>query len=277
MNWAGKIIGGIFGLAILGPLGILLGAMVGHFFDKQMTLNRSASYDNAAVQTAFFEALFTCMGHLAKSDGHVSEQEISVARQIMAHMQLTEEQKQQAIHLFNQGKESGYDTRSSLQNLYQLGGRNRNLLRMFLQFQFQAAYADGSLSQPAADYLREIGNQLGFSNFEFNHIASMCKAAHSFQQQRQGNYSYQQQSQQQQQHYYSAPKNDLKNAFGVLGVNESATREEVKRAYRKQMNEYHPDKLVSKGLPESMLKAATAKTQEIKEAYDLIKRLKGWR
>ncbi|MBD3669355.1 MAG: DnaJ domain-containing protein [Gammaproteobacteria bacterium] len=45
---------------------------------------------------------------------------------------------------------------------------------------------------------------------------------------------------------------------------------EVKKAYRRQMNQHHPDKLVSRGMPEEMVNLATEKTQEIKAAYELI-------
>ncbi|VAW72435.1 DnaJ-like protein DjlA [hydrothermal vent metagenome] len=38
------------------------------------------------------------------------------------------------------------------------------------------------------------------------------------------------------------------------------------------MNQHHPDKLVSKGLPEEMIKLATEKSQEIRRAYDTIKK-----
>ena len=58
----------------------------------------------------------------------------------------------------------------------------------------------------------------------------------------------------------------------MLGIPASASDEEIKKAYRRQMNQHHPDKLVAKGLPEEMLKIATEKTQEIKAAYELIKR-----
>ena len=46
---------------------------------------------------------------------------------------------------------------------------------------------------------------------------------------------------------------------------------ELKKAYRKLISQHHPDKLVSKGLPEEMMKIATEKTREIKEAYEFIK------
>jgi len=62
----------------------------------------------------------------------------------------------------------------------------------------------------------------------------------------------------------------LKEAYAVLGITNAASKAEVKKAYRRQMNEHHPDKLVSKGMPEEMVKMATEKTQEIKAAYELI-------
>jgi DnaJ like chaperone protein len=70
------------------------------------------------------------------------------------------------------------------------------------------------------------------------------------------------------------PDPGIKNAYEVLGLSEEATDDEVKKAYRHYMNQYHPDKLVSKGLPEEMMKFATEKTQKIKAAYDQIKKVR---
>ena len=67
------------------------------------------------------------------------------------------------------------------------------------------------------------------------------------------------------------PQSTLKAAYQVLGVAETASDAEVKKAYRRLMNQHHPDKLVAKGLPEEMMKLATEKTQEIKNAYEQIK------
>lgn len=49
----------------------------------------------------------------------------------------------------------------------------------------------------------------------------------------------------------------------------------VKRAYRRLMNEHHPDKLVAKGLPPEMMEMAKEKAQQIQAAYDLICKVKG--
>ena len=67
----------------------------------------------------------------------------------------------------------------------------------------------------------------------------------------------------------------LRQAYAVLGVEETDSDAKIKKAYRRMMNQHHPDKLVAKGLPEEMIKLATEKTQEIKSAYELIKKERG--
>jgi len=69
----------------------------------------------------------------------------------------------------------------------------------------------------------------------------------------------------------------LSDAYELLGVENTAEQNTVKRAYRKLMSQHHPDKLVSKGLPPEMIKIATEKTQHIKAAYELIKASRGWK
>jgi len=56
-----------------------------------------------------------------------------------------------------------------------------------------------------------------------------------------------------------------------------ASDNEVKKAYRKQMNKHHPDKLASQGLPPEMMNMAKEKAQEIQQAWELIKQQRGLR
>jgi DnaJ like chaperone protein len=67
----------------------------------------------------------------------------------------------------------------------------------------------------------------------------------------------------------------LPQAFAALGITESATTAEIKRAYRKLIGQYHPDKLVSRGLPEEMMTKAKARVREINAAYDQVKLARG--
>jgi DnaJ like chaperone protein len=46
-------------------------------------------------------------------------------------------------------------------------------------------------------------------------------------------------------------------------VSKESSEQEVKRAYRKLMSQYHPDKLMGQGVPEDMIAVATAQTQEV--------------
>jgi DnaJ like chaperone protein len=72
-----------------------------------------------------------------------------------------------------------------------------------------------------------------------------------------------------------AKRSALDHAYAILGVEREATDAEVKRAYRRLLSRHHPDKLVSKGLPEEMMKLAAEKTHEIRQAYETITRARG--
>ncbi|NCX93699.1 MAG: co-chaperone DjlA [Gammaproteobacteria bacterium] len=271
-HWLGKFIGGLSGFLLAGVWGAILGVVLGHAFDKRIHLGLHASQGDASqVRRAFFEALFGCMGHLAKSDGRVTENEIQAARLIMQNMQLSPDQIQQAIHLFTQGKSEDYNAIQTLENLRALCVGRKNVLRMFLEFQFQAAYADGQLNDTELMTLKQYALTLGFSEWEFNQLHGLFQAQYFFHQYRfHGNYSSGGHRYQQSSFTQNTRQHELKRAYAVLGLPEGASKEEAKRAYRKLMNQYHPDKLVAKGLPEAMMKAATEKAQEIKAAYELI-------
>ena len=109
MAWWGKLIGGAFGFMLGGPLGAILGAALGHNFDRGLSdveaLPGGSDPDRQErTQTAFFTATFSVMGHVAKSDGRVSDDEIRLASNIMEQMGLTSDQKRLAQRLFNEGK-----------------------------------------------------------------------------------------------------------------------------------------------------------------------------
>jgi len=65
---------------------------------------------------------------------------------------------------------------------------------------------------------------------------------------------------------------DSKIVAIILKVSEAASDTEIKKAYRKLISEYHPDKLMGQGVPEDMIKVATERSQKVQTAYDLIKK-----
>lgn len=262
MSWWGKLLGGAFGFMLGGPLGALIGASFGHNFDRglgRIDSEQFAPGDQERVQAAFFTAVFSVMGHLAKVDGQVTRDEIQLARDVMARMNLNQEMRTTAINLFNEGKQAGFPFAEVIQQFRQESHRRKHLQQMFLEILLHAAYADGSVHPQERRLLDQIRQQLGFSAREFQHLEALVRNASHFGAGAAGGSAQ------------VSPGQVLREAYEILGVSPDSTDAEVKKAYRRLMNQHHPDKLVSKGLPEEMIKLATEKTQEIKKAYETVK------
>ena len=254
MAWWGKIIGGTFGFMLGGPLGALLGAALGHNFDRGLKLTDEfggvAYGDVERVQAAFFTATFSIMGHIAKADGKVTQAEIANSEAIMARMQLDSQQRQAAIKLFNEGKADDFPLDDVLTQFRKECHRRISLIQMFLEIQISTAFSDQKLHPAERKILYQIADALGISRKQLDHLFHLAGGV-------------------------AAPKTEkgaIKEAYEILGVKKDAPDAEVKKAYRRLMNQHHPDKLVSKGLPEEMIKLANEKTQQIKEAYELVKK-----
>ncbi|WP_432697932.1 co-chaperone DjlA [Marinobacterium sp. YM272] len=260
---AGLGIGALIGLFSGGPVGLLLGGALGYWIDS--ALRKTASTYNP--QQLFFRATFSVMGKVAKADGRVSEVEINFAREVMARMNLSEEKRREAIEYFSEGKQPDFDIAKVLLPLAALMRNRSSLKLMFVEIQLQAAMADGEISPNEQALLQQICQQLHFTPREVQALLARMRAEQAFREQ-----AYQSHAQQE---GYSAAS--LEQAYGVLGVEPSASDAEVKRAWRKLMSQHHPDKLVSKGLPEEMMQLAKEQAQEIQAAYDQIRKSRGMR
>ena len=258
-NWTGKIIGAVIGLFTGGIFGLFLGLLVGNAFDQLTAKQIPKGHTRGASQNVFFRVTFLVMGQLAKSDGRVTEEEISQARFIMDQMGLNDAQRKEAIGYFTEGKSPHIDLDKELQQLMRAVGHRGSLIQMFLEIQLSVAYADGQLSLQEKHLLDKVCRILGISALQFQFIHARVKAS---QEQFRGQFNRD----------YGRGEGELKTAYGVLGVTEDATDAELKKAYRKLMSQHHPDKLVAKGLPEEMMKLAKEKAQEIQTAYDKIKK-----
>jgi DnaJ like chaperone protein len=275
-GWYGKIIGAILGYIIgRGLLGAIVGLVLGHQFDVAGKRNRvgSASGGRAAgpveLRRAFFEATFQVMGHVAKSDGQVTEQEIDAARNAMRRFSLAEADRLRAIDCFTAGKQPDFPLESTLERLRQLAGNSPDLCRLFVQIQLEAAIQGNGLSDRPRAVFQRICRSLGISPLEFASLEAMLRM-HA------GNYGYGPGGRPSQgPGFGTRPDARLADAYEVLGVASSATDAEVTKAFRKLMSKNHPDKLVAQGLPESMIAAAHESTQRILEAYELVKTHRG--
>ena len=267
MSYWGRAIGTLLGWFTLGPFGLLIGFLVGSVFDRGFSIqmlghggfgsNQSAIHQ---TQQIYFQTTFEVMGHVAKADGRITEQEIHAAETIMKKMRLNTQQRQQAIQFFSNGKQNDFNLAQALQQLKQACARHRMLLQMFVEIQFQAAIADGQIGVNKQRILETICQLLGVAPM-FVRFADLFGSA------RQGG------GRQQYQPFQGKPR--LDDDYRLLNIAADASDSEVKRAYRRFMSQNHPDKLIAKGLPEEMIKIATEKTQQIQAAYDRIKVARG--
>lgn len=265
MGWWGKVLGGTFGLMLGGPLGLLIGAALGHGFDRGVELSDElppgAGYDRREqTQMAFFTATFSVMGHLSKSDGRITSDEIALASEVMYRLQLDPEMRKFAKRLFSEGKRPDFPLYDVLDQFRRECRGSTHLLRMFIEIQLHAAYADGRVHARERDILQTLCQRLRISRAEFDQIENLVRAGIHYRDSSAAG---------------AAEKLSLDEAYAVLDVRRDSSDAALKKAYRRLMSQHHPDKLVAKGLPEEMMKLATEKTQEIKAAYERIKADRG--
>ncbi|MCL9780562.1 co-chaperone DjlA [Vibrio sp. S4M6] len=285
MRIFGKILGIFFGFLFGGVFGAILGVLIGHQFDKARRFNQGGFANNpfgsgpsqAERQAEFFRSAFAVMGHLAKSKGQVTQSEIQLASAMMDRMNLHGEQRRAAQEAFREGKEQDFPLDSVLERVRTSTGGRHDLMQFFLELQISAAFADGSMHPSEREVLHRVASGLGFTSGQLERRIRMFEAAFRFQQSggfggQQGGYGHSNAGWQQ-----ASEKDQLSAAYEVLGIKPDASSQDVKRAYRKLMNEHHPDKLMAKGLPPEMMNVAKEKSQEIQNAYDLIKKIKGFK
>jgi DnaJ like chaperone protein len=287
VSWFGKVLGGLLGFAAGGPLGALLGTTLGHGVDRGVErLSRDMGLpfgDRRRMESAFFTATFAVMGHVAKADGRVSEAEIKLAETVMSRLQLTGERRSAAIALFRQGKQPDFDLQAVIARFRRECLGRRLLVQLFLEVQLQAAYADGEPSAAKRQVLEQIRAGLGVSPVLFRQLENLVRMQRRFAgaQAGQGRSGAGRAGGQWDggagRRAPSGPGGGptIKDAYTLLGVGPKDSDDAVKRAYRKLLSQHHPDKLVSKGLPEEMIRLATQKTHEIRRAYEMVQAARG--
>lgn len=249
-----KFIGALVGYYFFG----IIGAFLGYFLVSIVT--RISAYGVGGVnplsaahrQAVFLETVFVLMGKLAKADGHISKDEIAHVEQFMQTLGMSAEHRQQAILLFKRGSAPDFDYVPNLRQFMAACGHTHSLKQMLLVYLIVMALSDGRIDSAEERLLIEIARHLGYDQAAFQRMLDMVLNQTHF---AEGNVT---------------SASALDDAYKALGVGKDSTDQEVKRAYRKLMSQYHPDKLMGQGLPEDMIAVATEQAKEVQLAYDLI-------
>ena len=278
MKWIGKVTGGLLGGLVLGPIGAAIGLLLGHQFDEMGEAAEVLPAEElATIGERFFRASFRVMGYLAKADGRVSEREISAARAVMDELRLDAAQMREAIACFTMGKQPDYDYGAELAQLTRICRGRGDLARVFLEVQVRAALEGNDLDGPVRPLISRLAAALGVSSLELVHIETVLRI------QRGGGFGGGGfggggfGARQAPGAAAAARDRELEEAYRVLETVPGASDEEVAKAYRRQLQRHHPDKLKSHGLPESMMAHAKQRTQQIIEAWEIVRERRGIR
>jgi len=262
VGYWGKIIGGMTGLAMGGPLGAVVGAAIGHAADvgmlgdfrRQMggALGRNASAIGPARIAALFGrreevfaiAVVVLAAKLAKCDGVVNRPEIEAFKR---HFRIPPESVRQVGRLFDQARESASGFEAFADQLAETFADNRGTLEEVLAALFMIARADGPVNAREDAYLARVHRAFGLDRLAWDRARGAAPA----------------------------PSAEHGDPYAVLGLTAAATDLEVRTIWRKLMRENHPDSLAARGVPEAFIAKATEKVARINAAWDRIKRERG--
>jgi len=190
---------------------------------------------------------------VAKADGRVSELEAQLIGMMFDDISkiFAEQEKTRNIlkEIFNEEKQRDDDTKEIAQSLNKLLGKSILKRRQFVEFLIQLSMADNGISSDEDKVLREIVFELNISSAEYESIVSKFESMTKNKQQVMG----------------------LDEAYKILGVSSNDDMNSIKKTYRKLVRQYHPDIIKSQDKDEAYIEEATAKTQEINQAYEVIK------
>lgn len=258
MYW-GKIIGTLAGLATLKPWFALLGLILGHQFDRGFA-ERFRNFERQGAPPGrlpedFLRPLFQTMGHLAKIDGRVSEREIRAARTVMHRLGLGPAKVRNAIAWFDDGKRATFPLVQTIRHLRRAAARRAELRLLFVRLLLEVVLAKDRMHQKERALIWTVCTELDIGRVELAQLEAMIRAQKGFRHSPAGD----------------ADARRVKQAYRTLGVDESASNDEVKKAYRRAMNKSHPDKIASRNPDQAVVAEAQKRTREVRSAYEMLK------
>ena len=237
MSIWGKIIGGVAGFAIAGPLGALLGAVAGHAVDK--VRGGAATADHDARQVTFTIAVIVLSAKMAKADGRVTRAEIDAFKDLF---RVPPQEMKNIGRLFDEARQDAAGFEPYAEQVAHMFAHEPAVLEELLGGLFHIAKADGVIQPPEIQFLRQVAAIFGFDGRRFDRI----RARHA--------------------------RGDDADPYQILGLSHDASDAEVKKVYRQLIRENHPDALIAQGVPQEFIDVANEKMAAITTAYERVRK-----
>ena len=256
---AAKWIGGLLGWVSWGPIGALIGFLLGKAVDTYIDMARripgtddgtgqtggwqrpsgNRGYTASEQRNSFFVSLLVLSSAVIKADGKVHPAELECVRDFMRR-NFGEQAATEAMQMLDR-------LDSQQVNIYSVGDQiaaNMNYSQRMQLFQYliQIAMADGEFAKSEKSVLEAIGSVIKLTSTDVASLIAM---------------------------YYR----EEESAYTVLEISPNATDDEVRAAYRRMAMKNHPDRVSTLG--PDVQKAATERFRQISEAYETIKKQRG--
>jgi DnaJ like chaperone protein len=259
MGLLGALFGGTVGFMLGGPLGMIIGGALGSQAGANVVDPGAGTRGGRArlrgtgafqdTQTAFLVTVISLAAKVAKADGRITPEEVRTFDLFLRNnLRMSAGDRRMAARIFNEARDSSVSATQLARQARGILGPFPDRLRDLVTLLLQIAHADGRLHPAEETLIREIARDLGLGDRDYQECRALFGAA--------------------------APTTE--SAYEILGVDPGASEEEIKKAYRQIAREYHPDVIQSKGLPEDFMQFAKEKLQKVNEAYDLIKKERGF-
>ena len=239
MSIWGSLIGGVVGFSFAGPIGALIGSMVG----GRISSARRSGFQRgfAPPQQIFAIALIILTAKLAKVDGQVSKEELIA---IKNKLKIPEHEIDQVGKIFNKAKEDSLGYEPYAQQIAQIYRNNPVVLDEIINTLFYIAEADGSISDSELAMMRNIAKIFGLNESQFEGIKESRKSS------------------------------DKLNPYIVLGCSSNDDFAIIRKKYLQLSKEHHPDVLMNKGVPQEVIEESKKKMRAINSAFDQIEKMK---
>ena len=229
----------------MGPIGGIIGYVLGGLFsdsDKSIREEVKDNMGDTSQKRDFNVCLLVLSAAVMKADGVVKKSELDYVKRFFLQ-NFGQERAENYIKMLREILKKDY-------NLYDVCRQVRQIMDYssrleLLHYLFGIANADGNVSEPEISVLQTIASYIGLTGSDFESIKAM----------------------------FVPTVNEMENAYKILGVDASASDDELKKAYRDMAKKYHPD-LVSH-LGEEVRQDAEKKLQEVNAAYEKIKKSRG--